>query len=56
MVTQLRLYLDHYPILNITYYDLLLSILIKKIYIQLEKLCNREIMYELDIGKYKITT
>ncbi|KAF0714152.1 Uncharacterized protein FWK35_00031916, partial [Aphis craccivora] len=43
-----RLDLD-YSILNITCYDKYFN---KNFYIQLEKLCNREIIFDLDIGKY----
>lgn len=46
-----RLDLD-YPILNITSYDKYFN---KNFYVQLEKLCNREIIFELDIGKYEKT-
>jgi len=42
-----RLNLDHYPILNITCYDKYFN---KNFYIQFEKLDNREIIFEVDIG------
>uniref|UniRef100_A0A2S2PTK0 Uncharacterized protein n=1 Tax=Schizaphis graminum TaxID=13262 RepID=A0A2S2PTK0_SCHGA len=45
-----RMDLNNYPILNITCYDKYFN---KNFYIQLEKLCNREIIFELDIGKYE---
>lgn len=46
-----RLDID-YPILNITCYDKYFN---KNFFIQLEKLCNKEIIFELDIGKYEKT-
>ncbi|KAE9522595.1 hypothetical protein AGLY_017017, partial [Aphis glycines] len=44
-----RLELDHYPMLNITCYDKYFN---KNFYIQFEKLNNREIIFEVDIGTY----
>ncbi|KAE9522217.1 hypothetical protein AGLY_017399, partial [Aphis glycines] len=44
-----RLDLDHYPLLNITCYDKYFN---KNFYIQFEKLSNREIIFEVDIGTY----
>ncbi|XP_050064806.1 uncharacterized protein LOC126553728 [Aphis gossypii] len=44
-----RLDLDHYPMLNITCYDKYFN---KNFYIQFEKLGNREIIFEVDIGTY----
>lgn len=44
-----RLDLDHYPILNIICYDKCFN---KNFYIQFEKLDNRKIIYEVDIGTY----
>ncbi|KAE9521901.1 hypothetical protein AGLY_017708 [Aphis glycines] len=44
-----RLDLDHYPMLNITCYDKYFN---KNFYIQFEKLNNREIIFEVDIGTY----
>ncbi|KAE9544252.1 hypothetical protein AGLY_001431 [Aphis glycines] len=44
-----RLDLDHYPMLNITCYDKYFN---KNFYIQFEKLSNREIIFEVDIGTY----
>ncbi|KAE9538479.1 hypothetical protein AGLY_005578 [Aphis glycines] len=44
-----RLDLDHYPILSITCYDKYFN---KNFYIQFEKLNNREIIFEVDIGTY----
>ncbi|XP_050066194.1 uncharacterized protein LOC126555296 [Aphis gossypii] len=47
-----RLDLDHYPMLNITCYDKYFN---KNFYIQFEKLGNREIIFEVDIGTYNKT-
>ncbi|KAE9523764.1 hypothetical protein AGLY_015824 [Aphis glycines] len=44
-----RLDLDHYPMLNITCYDKYFN---KNFYIQFEKLNNRELIFEVDIGTY----
>ncbi|KAF0769753.1 Uncharacterized protein FWK35_00022122 [Aphis craccivora] len=44
--------LDHFPILNITCYDKYDN---KHFYIQLVKLCNKEIIFELGIGRYEKT-
>lgn len=47
-----RLDLGHYLILNLTFYDKYFN---NNFYIQLEKLCNREIIFELDIERYEKT-
>lgn len=44
-----RLDLDQYPMLNITCYDKYFN---KNFYIQFEKLSNREIIFEVNIGTY----
>jgi len=41
-----------YPILNITCYDKYFN---KNFFIQLDKLCSREIIFELDIERYENT-